>query len=135
MKKNLLGKGFARKAVSLLLTAALCASVSSCKTDPEESIPTDSSTTETSETTTSETTTVTTTTETSETTTETESTDPFSKSIAYRLFVGNPNSLTLDMNVNIDDYIKTDGDKEVFELYRLASDLGWLEKGAYTHDD
>lgn len=135
MKKNLLGKGFARKAVSLLLTAALCASVSSCKTDPEESIPTDSSTTETSETTTSETTTVTTTTETSETTTETASTDPFSKSIAYRLFVGNPNSLTLDMNVNIDDYIKTDGDKEVFELYRLASDLGWLEKGAYTHDD
>ena len=43
--------------------------------------------------------------------------------------------MTISMNVNIDEYITSDGDKEVFELYRLASDLGWLEKGAYTYDD
>ena len=133
MKKIGMRKGFAKKAVSLLLTASLCASVSSCKTGPDEST---TSETVTTVTTTSETTTVTTTTETTEaTTTETEPTGPFTKSVAYRLFVGNSNSMTIDMNVNIDDYITKDGDKEVFELYRLASDLGWLEKGVYSYDD
>lgn len=133
MKKIEMKKGFAKKAVSLLLTASLCASVSSCKTGPDESTTSESPVTVT---TTSETTTVTTATETTEaTTTETEPTGPFSKSVAYRLFVGNPNSMTIDMNVNIDDYITKDGDKEIFELYRLASDLGWLEKGVYSYDD
>jgi len=132
MKKIENRKEFTKKAISLLLTASLCASVSSCKTEPDESVTSESSTTVT---TTSETTTVTTTTETSETTTETEPTSPFSKRIAYRLFPGTIDAMTIDMNVNIDDYIKTEGDKEIFELYRLASDLGWLEKGAYTYDD
>ena len=121
-----------KKAVSALLIASLCASAASCKVEPTESDPTESSTTVT---TTSETTTVTTTTTTTETT-ETEPTSPdFSKRIAYRLFPGTIDAMTIDMNVNIDEYITTDGDKEVFELYRLASDLGWLEKGAYTYDD
>ena len=120
-----------KKAVSLLLTVCLCASAASCGAEP--AVTTTESTTAT---TTSETTTATTTSETTTETTEPEPTGPdFSKSIAYSLFPDTNNAMTINMNVNIDDYITTDGDKEVFELYRLASDLGWLEKGAYTYDD
>ena len=125
---------FSKKALSILLTVSLCASVSSCKTEPAQSTTTESETTVTTTTETTEEAT-TTTTETSETTTETEPTSPFSKRVAYRLYIGNPNSMTIDMNVNIDDYITKDGDKEIFDLYRLASDLGWREKGVYTYDD
>ena len=126
---------FSKKALSILLTVSLCASVSSCKTEPAQSTTTESETTVTTTTETTEETTTTTTTETSETTTDTEPTSPFSKRIAYRLFPGTNDGMTIDMNVNIDDYITKDGDKEIFELYRLASDLGWREKGVYTYDD
>ena len=126
---------FVKKAVSSLLIASLCVSAASCQVEPTESETSESSTTVT---TTSEATTVTTTTETTEATetTEPEPTGPdFSKSIAYRLFPGTNDAMTIDMNVNIDEYITTEGDHEVFELYRLASDLGWLEKGVYSYDD
>ena len=131
MKKSDYRNRAVRKAVSLLLTACLCASAASCGTEPSES-----TTESTSVTTASETTTVTTTSETTTETTETEPAGPdFSKSITYNLFPGTIDDMTISMNVNIDEYITSDGDKEVFELYRLASDLGWLEKGAYTYDD
>ena len=117
-----------------MLIASLCASAASCQVEPTETETSESSTTVT---TTSETTTVTTTTEATTTeTTEPEPTAPdFSKRIAYRLFPGTIDGMTIDMNVNIDDYITTDGDKQIFEMYRLASDLGWLEKGVYSYDD
>ena len=131
MKKSDYRNRAVRKAVSLLLTACFCASAASCGTEPSES-----TTESTPVTTTSETTTVTTTSETTTETTETEPAGPdFSKSITYNLFPGTIDDMTISMNVNIDEYITSDGDKEVFELYRLASDLGWLEKGAYTYDD
>ena len=123
-----------KKAVSALLTVCLCASMASCHTDSTESSEPETSTTVT---TTSETTTVTTTSETTTETTETEPAGPdFSKETAYWIFSGTNDSMTIYMNVNIDDYITTDEDgQEVFELYRLASDLGWLEKGVYSYDD
>ena len=123
-----------KKAVSALLTVCLCASMASCHTDPTISSEPETSTTVT---TTSETTTVTTTSETTTETTETEPAGPdFSKETAYWIFSGTKDSMTIYMNVNIDDYITTDEDgQEVFELYRLASDLGWLEKGVYSYDD
>ena len=132
MKKIENRNTFVKKAVSSLLIASLCASAAACHTEPTEIPSTESSTTVT---TTSETTTVTTTTETTETTKTEPSGPDFSKRIAYRLFPGTIDAMTIDMNVNIDEYITTDGDKEVFELYRLASDLGWLEKGVYSYDD
>ena len=119
------------RSISAILAASMCISLVSCKEQPIESLPTETTPTVTTTTETTETTTEATTTE----TTEPEVTGPFSKSYAYRIFMGTDNSMTIDMNINIDDYITTDGEKQVFELYRLASDLGWLEKGVYTYDD
>lgn len=121
-----MNKANIHKAVSIILIASIGASLASCKTEPTV-------------TTTSELTTTTTTTETTEeTTTETEPPTPtplFTKSYTYTLFEDNDDPLTLTMNIDIDDYLKSTENGEVFELFRLASDLGWLEMGMYTYED
>ena len=134
-KSDLKLSGAAAKAVSALLILSMCASLASCEINPTETVP--STETETSATTT-ETTEATTTTTTEATTTETEPevTGPdFSVEHTYRIFNDNSNSMLISMNIDIDEYIKTDGDKQIFELYRLLSDLGWREKGQYSYDD
>ena len=133
-KSDLKLSGAAAKAVSALLILSMCASLASCGINPTETVP--STETETSATTT-ETTEATTTTTTEATTTETEPevTGPdFSVEHTYRIFNDNSNSMLISMNIDIDEYIKTDGDKQIFELYRLLSDLGWREK-EYRHGD
>lgn len=119
--------GSFRKAVSLTLIASMCASLAACQSVNESTV------TDTSETTT-EATTATTSTETTESS-ETEETSKFSQDYAYTIYEDSDNPLTLSMGVNIDDYISQSEDGEVFELFKLASDLGWLEKGLYTYED
>ena len=134
IKMNNRYKDLSVKTVSTALVVSMCASIASCDIKPTEPVPpteteTTTTTTETSETT--ETTTVTTTTE-----TEPEVTGPdFTTEHTYRVFSDHQHSMLLSMNVDIDQYLVTDGDKQVFELFRLASDLGWLEKGQYSYDD
>ena len=117
------------KTISLALISSMCVSLAACNNEP------DPTTTETSESVTTSTTATETTTE-APTETEPSETGPdFSKSYTYSLYTETDHSMTLDMNVNIDDYITKTDDGEVFELFRLASDLGWLEKGNYTYAD
>lgn len=126
----------AAKAVSAALAVSMCASVASCDINPTETSPSTETETTATTTETSETTTVTTTTEATTTETEPEVTGPdFSVEHTYRIFNDSSNSMLISMNIDIDEYIKTEGDKQYFELYRLLSDLGWREKGQYTYED
>ncbi|MBR1568110.1 MAG: hypothetical protein IJ648_04040, partial [Lachnospiraceae bacterium] len=41
--------------------------------------------------------------------------------------------IQLSMDVNVDDYINVaDNGKEIFLLFKLATDLGWLAEGEYS---
>lgn len=121
MKSDLL-----RKAVSLTLITSMCVSFAACQSTDASAV------TDTSETTTEAA--ATTTIETTETT-ETIETSELIQEYTYTLYDYTDNPVTLCMGINIDDYISKTGDGEVFELFRLASDLGWLEKGLYTYED
>ena len=125
-----MNKTIIQKAVSIILIASIGASLVSCKTNPtvttSEEQPTVTITTATA----TETTAL--------TTTETEPPTPtplFTKTYTYTLFEDNDEPLVLSMNIDIDEYLKSTEDGEVFELFRLASDLGWLEMGEYTYED
>ena len=125
---HIMNKTIIRKTVSIILTASIGASLASCRTTPTTTNTRDYQTTVT--TTTSETTEI--------PTTETEPPTPtplFTKTYTYTLFEDNDVPLTLSMNIDIDEYLKSTDDGEVFELFRLASDLGWLEMGEYTYED
>lgn len=117
------------RSLSLALIASLCAVMTACRPETSQSqtseqTPTVTST-ETSESVTTETTEI----------TETTVPDPFSEEYTYILYAGTENELTLKMNVNIDDYLTVTDNGDVFEIFRLASDLGWLEKDLYTYED
>ena len=123
---------YINKTVSAVLIASICASLAACEVEP-----TSPSTSETPTVTTSSATTETT--ETTETTpTETEAPTPtprFTQSYSYTLYE-DLYPISFSMYVNVDDYFTTTEDgEEVFELFRLASDIGWLEKGEYTYED
>ena len=122
------------KTVSAALLVSMCASIAACDINPTDTDPTTE--TETTPTTTETTETTETTTEATTTETEPEVTGPdFTQQYTYRVFNDHQHSMLISMNVDIDQYLVTNGDKQVFELYRLASDLGWLEKGLYSYDD
>lgn len=116
--------GLFRKAISLTLITSMCASAAACQSTNESTV------TETSETTTEATTTTT-----SIETSDTSETSAAPQEYTYTIYEDSDNPLTLCMQINIDDYLSTTADGEVFELNRLASDLGWLEKGLYTYED
>lgn len=50
---------------------------------------------------------------------------------SYTLYDG---AVTINMDVNVDDYIKINGNGQFFELYRLAYDYGWLGQDIYSTD-
>ena len=50
---------------------------------------------------------------------------------SYTLYDG---AVTINMDVNVDDYIKINGNGQFFELYRLAYDHGWLALDTYSTD-
>lgn len=128
MKKSILNK-----IVSTALIASVCVSAAACDIGPgtsETSAPV-VTTTETTRAPTENTET----TETSETTEAPTPTPLFTRAYSYTLYEDSDDPISISMYVNIDDYFKTTDDGEVFELFRLASDLGWLEKDMYTYDD
>ena len=119
--------GPVKKIIGITLIASICASFAACGKKPDV--------TETSETTSETTTSATTTPTTTETTEETEPAPDFSKEYTYTIYEGRDYEMEITMNVNMDDYITHTSEGDVFELYKLTSDLGWLEKGQYTYDD
>ena len=122
-------KDLIKKTICIAVTASLCAYLAACDKDPVATTTTEETTVTTTETSA---------TETSETTEETEETTPgpdFSTDHAYRLYAGTDDSMTLNMKIDIDDYITKTDDGEVFELFKLASDLGWREMGVYSYED
>lgn len=122
------------KTISLVLTASIGAAMASCNVEPDPTTTTSEQPTATTSATTSETTEETTT---EATATETEAPTPtplYTRSYSYTLYE-DLYPVSFKMFLNVEDYFTSTEDGEVFELFKLASDLGWLEKGEYTYAD
>ena len=124
-----MSSGLAKKMISLVLVSSFCASLASCKKEPEPTVTSEPTVTATP------TPTVTPAPAPTETTEETRPAPDFSKEYTYTIYEGRDYEMEITMNVNMDDYITHTAEGDVFELYKLTSDLGWLEKGLYTYDD
>lgn len=129
-RQHRINKEIATKLICGALSTSMCISFASCSGIPADTIVATTSEIETTVTTLAPTSTPT-------PTPIPEPTEPapFSREYAYRIYPGKDKSVAVYMNVNIDDYITIEDDKEVFDMYRLASDLGWREKGVYSYED